>query len=227
MEAAGTAPAGTTARPQVKLAVGVLAGVSAVLLPRVLALSAQGDAARLVFFPAPYFYLAAGVGIFVGLVMMMFEYQVPARPRDTFMAALGIPAIITGALGTASAADGVARAEREAAQLRELVARDYGIGKAGEPIAQAGEAPVRFGIGVDAPQFIVVLQKAVSAEDAQRAQQDLRRQLPGAQAIGSGQSYFVVLDASPAGETAALLAAARAKSLTHGAVQPVLVEVTR
>lgn len=261
VEAAGASPTGTTARPLVKLAVGMLAGASAVLLPRVLALSAQSAGTQLVFFPAPYFYLAAGIGAFVGLLMLVFEYEMPAKPRDTFMAALGIPAVISGALGTASGADSVVRVEREASQLRQAVGRDQGIVKggefrnlqpldapvtaapaksgalgfplvssayAGEALAQAGDdAPVRFGIRVEQPKYVVVLQRAANAEEARQAERELRRQLPAARAMRADGGYFVLLDASPTGETEALLAAARAKSVTHGAVKPVLVEVKK
>jgi len=37
------------------------------------------------------FALAAGVGVFLGLVMLVLEYQVAAKPKETFMAALGLP----------------------------------------------------------------------------------------------------------------------------------------
>jgi hypothetical protein len=262
VEAAGSATSGTTAQPLAKLAVGILAGVSAVLLPRVLALTAQSDGTQLVFFPTPYFVLAAGVGLFVGMVMLVFEYQVPAKPRDTFMAALGIPAIISGALGTASGADSVTRIEREASQLRQAVGQEQGIVKsgtfqsiepldkaaapkppaksgalgfslvgtayAGEPLAQAqADDPVRFGVRVEQPKYVVVLRQAPNAEQAMRDEQELRRQLPAARAVKADRGYFVILGASPAGETDALLAAARAKKLTNDAVQPVLVEVKR
>ena len=236
---------GTTARPLAKLAVGILAGVSAVLLPRVLALTAQSDATQLVFFPKPYFLLAAGLGLLVGLVMLVFEYQVPTKPRDTFMAALGIPAIISGALGTASGADSVSRLEREAAELRQAIGHDQGIVKSGEflrieplvvpaapkpgePLVQAqADDPVRFGIRVEQPQYVIVLKEAASAEQAMRDEQQLRRQLPAARGVKADRGYFVVLGASPTNETEALLAASRAKKLAGDAVQPVLVEVKR
>lgn len=261
VEAASRAPGGTTARPLAKLAVGILAGVSAVLLPRVLALSAQSDGTQIVFFPTPYFALAAGVGLFIGLVMLVLEYEVAAKPRDTFMAALGIPAIISGALGTASGADGVSRIAREAAQLRQAVGQEQGIVKsgeflrieplgnasaarpaakssglsfplvasahAGEPPAQAEGNPVRFGIRVEQPKYVVVLKHAASADAALQDEKDLRRQLPAARAVRADSGYFVILGGSPTGETEAVLAAARAKKLLGDAVQPVLVEVKR
>lgn len=77
---------GTTANPGAKFAIGMLAGIAAVLLPRLLA---KSDDAHIVFFPSSYFLLAAGVGVFLGLVMLVLEYQVPTRPKETFMAALG------------------------------------------------------------------------------------------------------------------------------------------
>ena len=220
VEAAGRAPGGSTAKPLAKLAVGILAGVSAVLLPRVLALSAQSDGTQIVFFPTPYFALAAGVGLFIGLVMLVLEYEVAAKPRDTFMAALGIPAIISGALGNASAA-------RPAANSSGLSFPLVASAHAGEPLAQAGGDPVRFGIRVEQPKYVVVLKHAASADAAMQDEKDLRRQLPAARAVRADSGYFVILGGSPTGETEAVLAAARAKKLLGAAVQPVLVEVKR
>ena len=80
--------AGITAHGGAKFAIGFLAGVTAVLLPRLLALLSKSDEGQLVFFPFSYYVLAAGVGLFLGLVMMVFEYRVAATPKQTFMSGL-------------------------------------------------------------------------------------------------------------------------------------------
>lgn len=146
MDQRNLAGAGTTASPRAKFAIGVLAGAAAVLLPRLLALLSKSDDAQIIFFPASYFVLAAGVGIFLGLVMLVLEYQVPVKPKDTFMAALGLPAVLSGALGTASTAESVSEATRDADRLRHAVRIEQGIGKHGaftglEPLG--GPAPAR------------------------------------------------------------------------------------
>lgn len=251
---------GTTASAGAKFAIGALAGAAAVLLPRLLALLSKSDDAQIVFFPASYFALAAGVGVFLGLVMLVIEYQVAAKPKETFMAALGLPAILSGALGTASTAESVSEANRDADRLRQAVRLEQGILKQGsfsalellgapaparpadkgvwldlpfvssahasdERIAQAGDnEAVRFGVRVNQPKYVVVLKQAANEQQAVQDAARLQAQVPAARAMRSDKGFFVVLGNAPAGETDALLAAARVKKL-NDQLQPVLVEV--
>jgi hypothetical protein len=251
--------AGTTSSATAKFAIGVLAGLAAVLLPRLLALLARSDDAGIVFFPASYFMLAAGVGVFLGFVMLVIEYQVAAKPKETFMAALGIPAVLSGALGTASTAATVGDLARDAQKLREAVSEEQRITKDGafgslerlgapapaerasplglwaigiahaddsRALATGGGAdPVRFGLRVEQPKYVVVLKKSDNAQAALADAQRLQAQLPAARAMRSERGYFVVLDAAPASETDALLAARQARRATSEAIQPRLVEV--
>jgi hypothetical protein len=148
---------GTTASAGAKFAIGTLAGAAAVLLPRLLALLSKSDDAQLVFFPLSYFALAAGVGVFLGLVMLVLEYQVATKPKETFMAALGLPAVLSGALGTASTAESVSEATRDADRLRQAVRIEQGIVKNGtfstlEPLGGPAPAqPADKGVWLDLP----------------------------------------------------------------------------
>ena len=251
--------AGTTASAGAKFAIGLLAGIAAVLLPRLLALLSKSDDANIIFFPSSYFMLAAGVGVFLGLVTLVLEYQVAARPKETFMAALGLPAVLSGALGTASTAESVSDANRDAERLRQAVRIEQGIVKEGsftalEPVggpapakpmgngaffdfpfvasahaaddrlAQASADPVRFGVRVNQPKYVVVLRQAANEQQALQDAHKLQAQLPGARAVRSNKGFFVVLGNAPASETDALLAAARAKK-ADDQLQPVLVEM--
>jgi len=256
---------GTTRSAGAKFAIGALAGAAAVLLPRLLALLSKSDEAQIVFFPTSYFVLAAGIGVFLGLVMLVLEYQVPAKPKETFMAALGLPAVLSGALGTASTAESVADANRDADRLRQAVRIEQGIAKVGtftaleplggpapakpaapakapgktssleffvssaqasdERVAQANAGgPVRFGVSVSQPKYVVVLKQAASQEQALQEAQKLQSQVPSARAVRSDKGFFVVLGSAPASETDALLAAARVKK-ANDQLQPVLVEM--
>jgi hypothetical protein len=252
---------GTTSNSIAKLAIGTLAGMAAVLLPRLLALLSKNDDAHIVFFPTSYFLLAAGVGAFLGLVMLVIEYQVPTKPKETFMAALGIPAVLSGALGTAATAESVTDLARDAERLRQAVREEQRITKDGafttlEPLggpapakpagegaalgisfiasahaqenrlAQSNADPIRFGVRVEQPKYIVVLKKSASAQQAVQDAQKLQADLPGARAVRSDKGYFVVLGGAPASETDALLAATQARKRSD-AVQPMLVEVKR
>jgi len=261
--------AGITAHGGAKFAIGLLAGVTAVLLPRLLALLSKSDEGQLVFFPFSYYVLAAGVGLFLGLVMMVFEYRVAATPKQTFMAALGVPAVLSGALSTASTAESVSEVMAEAKRLRQAVSIEQGIVKDGAigdfehiggpgsvappqrkptaktsalplffvPAAHAQENrvaqadasdPIRFGVRVEQPKYLVVLKRASSEEQAIQEASKLKAELPGARPVKAGNNYLVVLGNAPANETDALLAAARAKKdAVVNAVNPVLVEVKR
>jgi len=264
--APGEAPeetvAGATANPFAKFAIGALAGVTAVLAPRLLALLSQNDDAAIALFPPAYYYLAAGAGLFLGLMMLVFEHRVTAKPKETFMAALALPAVLAGAFGTGNGAGSVSELEAEVARLRQAVGQEQGIAKRGavstivplgaaapakpaakgsslgvpfigtahaQALAQASSADssIRFGIRAEQPKYIVVLQKAATESEALEAAQQLRRKLPTAQAVKADKSYFVVLGNAPAGETDALLAAARAKKAMNNQLQPVLVEVKK
>lgn len=252
---------GTTASAGAKFAIGALAGAAAVLLPRLLALLSKSDDPQIVFFPAVYFALAAGVGVFLGLVMLVIEYQVATKPKETFMAALGLPAVLSGALGTASTAESVTEATRDADRLRQAMRIEQGIVKdgsfsalqplggpaPGKPVdrgvwlevpfiasahaadnrvAQAGgNDPVRFGVRVNQPKYVVVLKQAANEQQALQDAHKLQSQVPAARAMRSDKGFFVVLGNPPASETDALLAATRAKKLLNDQLQPVLVEV--
>lgn len=261
-EAPPETAAGATANPFAKFAIGALAGVTAVLAPRLLALLSQNDDAQIALFPLPYYWLAAGVGLFLGLMMLVFEHHVAAKPKETFMAALALPAVLAGAFGTGNGAGSVAELETEVARLRQSVGHEQGIAKQGAvstvvplglpaPAKPAGkgaslgvpfvgtahaqaladasspESSIRFGIRAEQPRYLVVLKKAATESEAIEAAQRLQQHLPAAQAVKADKSYFVLLGNAPAGETDALLAAARAKRVMNNQLQPFLVEVKK
>jgi MFS family permease len=83
--------------PILKLFIGFVAGLCAALFPRLTAaLATQGS--NLIFFPLSYVVLALVFAMLIGVVVMILGWRVPAKPSDTFMMALGIPALLTGAL---------------------------------------------------------------------------------------------------------------------------------
>jgi len=254
---------GMTDSPALKFGIGFLAGGCALIFPRFLALLAQSDDLDVTFFPRAYTLLIVVVAIVIGLVMMIFEYQVSAKPRETFMTALGLPAVIAGALGTASSLGNVSSIKNDADRVQHEVRQELGIAKEGsftslqsiesKPAAvpaparktsllpaivseahaeSAAPRPVadgdalRFGIQLQQPRYVVVLKEARTQEEAVRAAQAMKQQLPTAQAVKTNTGYFVVLGDAPRSETDALLAAARAKkALGDESLRPVLVEV--
>jgi hypothetical protein len=149
---------GTTANPGAKL----------------LALLSKSDDAHIVFFPPSYFLLAAGVGVFLGLVMLVVESR---------KASSTIWKRFRSRQSSPRAASLRCRSRSSATRMRKATA------------------------------------------PRPRGSVSLGADIPGARAVRSDKGYFVVLGSAPAGETEALLAAARAKKAANDAVQPVLVEV--
>jgi hypothetical protein len=249
-----------------KFAIGAVAGLCAAVLPRFLAQLSQSDISRITFFPDAYLIAAGVFAVFMGAIMSIFEWKVASKPRDTFMTALGLPAVVAGALGTASGVGSINDVKREADQLRRAISQQQGIVKQGtlgtferlETLAPMGpgsvpkasgkvswtpvfligsayaqpvlaqtvrDQPIRYGIHVDEPKYIVVLKQAQTSEEAVRAAQEFRQRLPQAQAIKSGGKYYVILGNVERNETDAVLDAARAKTMWgHSNLQPQLVE---
>jgi hypothetical protein len=117
-------PAGDTSSAAAKFAVGVTAGTCAAIFPRLTAaLYVDRGAAEVNLFLGDYVLLALAFGLLLGVIVTIIEWGVARPPRDTFMAALGIPALFAGALNTTVAVgklDDVAqRTARDASALIE------------------------------------------------------------------------------------------------------------
>jgi hypothetical protein len=114
-----------------KFMIGATAGCCAAILPRFLAQLSQTDLARITFLPEAYLVAAGVFSVFMGALMVIFEWNVPAKPRDTFMTALGLPAVVAGAIGTASGVGNLGEIKREADQLKKAISQQQGIVREG------------------------------------------------------------------------------------------------
>lgn len=85
--------------PTSKFIIGFIAGACAALFPRLTAqlLSSTGG---LEYFSMGYMVCSAIFATLIGAIVTIMEWNLPKEPRATFMAALGIPAIITGSFNT-------------------------------------------------------------------------------------------------------------------------------
>lgn len=122
---------GRTDNPIAKLLIGLVAGIAAVILPRLLAAVSTGGDLPIDFIPRAYWYLALVVGLFLGAVTLIFEFKRLSAPRETFMAALAIPAVIAGGLGTASGVGSVGDLKLEADRIRDEFQTVQGIAEGG------------------------------------------------------------------------------------------------
>ena len=110
--------------------IGFIGGLCAAFFPRLTAaLAAQSD--NLTFFPLPYVILGLVFAMLIGVIVAILQARDNAKPPiDTFMMALGIPAMLTGALNanlnsnalqkSANRENQAAQVVREQAQIRVL-----------------------------------------------------------------------------------------------------------
>lgn len=95
----------SVAHPIWKFLIGAFAGISAIAIPRLGAMLSSAETHGEVayqFFPLGYLLVGGAVAIVIGIVVAIFEYRVPKRPRETFVTALGIPALLAGVFNTST-----------------------------------------------------------------------------------------------------------------------------
>ena len=109
-------PSGHIGRRTGRFAVGAFAGLCAAFVPRLAFIVGPGSsttALTMDAFNGRYIAAALSFAVLIGGVALILEWESERSPRDTFMAALGIPAILTGMFNTASASrDAVTLGER-------------------------------------------------------------------------------------------------------------------
>jgi len=91
----------TITHPLAKFAIGLTAGLVAVIIPR---LSSDLSASEVFStdFYTPVFIISILVfALLIGIVICILEYKVPRTPKDTLFSALAIPALVAGSLNTA------------------------------------------------------------------------------------------------------------------------------
>ncbi len=81
-----------------KFCIGLFAGLCASLFPRLVAeLATPNTGDTFVLFSQNYLLLSLVFSIFIGAVITIFEWGITRSPKDIFMPALAVPAILPGA----------------------------------------------------------------------------------------------------------------------------------
>jgi hypothetical protein len=230
--------------------IGTVAGLASVFLPRLMLLLSvdtepvPGRYIRLV--PLDFVWLGLIFAVSIGLIAAILEFGGPREPKTVFMAALGIPALLTGVLNTTSATGKLQKAEQEKAAFVRSVSDQAGItqesvqtleplepatagpGKPSSAVETAGflvppafaESPSpaqqtsRFdpGIQIQRPNYVLVLKRANSAEEARRLVKELQNEVPTAQAVKTEHGYLIVDTLKPRSEANAVLDAIQLKA---------------
>lgn len=110
-------------KPVYKFIIGFVGGFFAAAFPRLMAALTMQDGSELVLLSAGYLSIAVLFGVMIGSVVMIMEWGVPKEPGATFMTALGLPALLAGALNTTNGAHMLETKSQENMKLAEVVRR--------------------------------------------------------------------------------------------------------
>jgi hypothetical protein len=125
-----------------QFAVGAFAAFSAAIVPRLavqFAPQATPSEVTLEAFTSAYLTAAAALALIVGGVVLILEWNGTSSPRDTFLSALAIPALLTGAFNTAAASSEAKRLAEENYRVNQARAEEAGI-ETEEPSSPRGES---------------------------------------------------------------------------------------
>ena len=114
--------------------IGVFAGVCAVFVPRLGGLLVIQDMERITVFPAPFILLGMAYATIVGAIAAILYYEKAGTPGERFMTALGLPALLAGALSTTAHTNQVQKLQANTARLGDAVIAAENIKRNDEPI---------------------------------------------------------------------------------------------
>ncbi|MBA3582633.1 MAG: SPOR domain-containing protein [Gammaproteobacteria bacterium] len=93
-------PARLVEAPAAKFIIGFAAGIAAISIPRLSALLTNDNISLITAFTPDYLAIVGLFGALIGTVVLILEYGVARTPKETFFAALAIPALVAGAFNT-------------------------------------------------------------------------------------------------------------------------------
>jgi hypothetical protein len=237
-----------------QFAVGAFAGLCAAFVPRLaLMVGQRADSAVVSIdaFTAQYLLAAIGFALLIGGVAMILEWDGERSPRDTFMAALGIPAILTGMFNTADASRGAVDLAERLKSVNDERAREENI-PVDEEVPQSSIAPTgggplgwrlvpvvfaaeqspttqqrasnsQLGVVYKEHRYWVVLFAASTRQEADRRAADLRARFGALTVQRVDKSYFVCPPGGSLYYSAAVSKAVELKRRSQGALTPKLV----
>ena len=228
-------------------AVGVFAALCAALVPRLMVMIGQvpSDAGVTVeAMSATYAVAATAFAMLIGGVVVILEWDSKRPPRDIFLAALGVPALLTSMLSANRLNGEVLNKAVELKAVSDQLAREAGIPVEDHVRLATPESLLRFvvptvfaqeltvaqqsaksgGLGVRyrEPVYWVVLATAATKENAERGRQELTRW--GSWNVEQvGAVFYVCAEGGALPYSQAVSKAAEIKRQSQGAVSPKLV----
>lgn len=232
--------------------IGFFASLCAVFVPRMLAMLNSGSG-NIAFFNASYITVGMLFSLVIGGITVIFEQARKKTAAETFMTALGIPALLAGALNTGTADADLHNSEAEKQQLVEALREQFDtkVDEAGvslkelhdtggnahsqldlSPIASAYAQPNKMtaenrkydlGLQVEQKPYVLVLGKDKDKAAALKKAEELRKAIPDATAVQAGPDFLVVDGTASRSKAAAMLRAIELQKKTG--LKPYLLQV--
>ena len=106
--------------------IGLFASICAVFVPRMVAML-NGNHGDLQYFHSDYVLVGLGFAVVIGVITVIFEQGKSKKAPDIFMTALGIPALLAGALNTGTAGNDLSALQAANRKLNESLSQKSGI----------------------------------------------------------------------------------------------------
>jgi hypothetical protein len=185
--------------------IGLFAGVCAVFVPRMGGLLVADDLDRISLFPAPFVVMGVAYAAIVGAILTILYYGRKGTPGERFMAALGIPALLAGALATSAQTGKVQQLQVTAERLSNAAVAAERIRKNDTPSALVPLAPTSASPAAPGASLEILLgigsayAQATPASVQPRQQQSLLRFTP---VEAAEASYAVLVERTATAEAA-------------------------
>lgn len=222
-----------------KFGIGLFAGLCASLFPRLVAeLTTPDSNGTLVLFSTNYLLLSFVFALFIAIVITILEWETKNSPKDIFMSALAVPAVLSGALNTTATVGDIKQLQNENSSYIQYIENTEKIEtlpptsltpitynglkeKSGFSFslvqeayaATANAAPMRtYNLGVQRQsQYRVILGQANSKEEAERMAAQLEQKTPVSIFRNSNGTYVITSQGVKQNKGAALNEALRLK----------------
>lgn len=236
--------------PAIKFFIGFVAGLCATFMPRLVAyLTIAQPGPELVLINKSYILVAIVFSAILGAVVLILEWGVAKEPKLTFMAALGLPALISGALNTTDGAIKIYTMAEKNAQLTQALSQSadipvlppqdiqgintqggrnsyfniFGVSTAYAQDIRQQQEQFNPSIHVKQAGFLVVLDRADNMDDARKKVQQYKAIAPKAEVIKTTEGFLIISDRRAKAKSDALLDALQLKRA--GGVNPQLLQV--
>lgn len=175
--------------PWMLFGVGFTAGLCAALFPRLAPMMARGADVNIQLLHLDYIIVALLFSAMIGVVMMWFYWGTSHKPQTLFMAALGIPSLLSSSFNMTESTEVIRQQQQQQQRLEKTVQELSGI----EILNEGAPAKVEGG-GMSGLWDYLGVARAYAADGEQHTPVHFN---PGIQTQGENARYMVVLADAP------------------------------